>query len=128
MIQIDRINPGKFHQSECCSALFNSLFINPFRFTAFSQFKALSGKTFSFIPDLTGKRPGGSVTAPLIQKGGAKGIHILNLSLRQCVQNTWHSPNHYPSISCEEKTPCFFQQSLDFHGKTSANPSSSVKK
>jgi len=79
MIQIDRIIPENFHQSECCSALFNRLFINPFRCTAFSQFKALSGKTFSFIPDLTGKRPGGSVIAPLIQKGGEKGIHILNL-------------------------------------------------
>ena len=128
MIQIDRIIPGEFHQPKCFSALFKSLFINPFRCTAFSQFKALSGKTFSFIPDLTGKRPGGSVTAPLIQKGGAKGIHILNLSLRQCVQNTWHSRNHYPSKSCEEKTPCSFPQSLDSRGKTSANPSSLVKK
>ena len=79
MIQIDRINPENFHETECCSALFNSLFTNPFRCTAFSQFKALSGKTFIFIPDLTGKRPGGSINAPLIQKGGAKGIHILNL-------------------------------------------------
>jgi len=59
--------------------LFKNLNINPLRFYAFSQFKALSGKTFIFIPDLTGKRPGGSVTAPLTQKGGAKGIHILNL-------------------------------------------------
>ena len=128
MIQIDRIIPENFHQSDCCSALFSSLFINPFRCSAFYQFKALSGKTFSFIPDLTGKRPGGSFTAPLIQKGGAKGIHILNLSLRQCVQNTWHSRNHYPSISCEEKTPCFFPQSLYCRGKTSANPSSLAKK
>ena len=128
MIQIDRIIPVNFRQSECCSTLLKSFFINPLRCTAFSHFKALSGKTFSFIPDLTGKRPGGSVTAPLIQKGGAKGIHILNLSLRQCVQNTWHSRNHYPSISCEEKTPCSFPQSLYCRGKTSANPSSSVKK
>ena len=128
MIQIDRINPVNFHQSECCSALLNSLFINPFSFYAFPHIKALSGKTFSFIPDLTGKRPGGPVTAPLIQKGGAKGIHILNLSLRRCVQNTWHSRNHYPSISCEGKTPCSFQQSLYSRDKTSANPSSLVKK
>ena len=128
MIQIDRIIPVNFHQSECCSPLLKSFFINPLRCIAFSLFKALSGKTFSFIPDLTGKRPGGSVTAPLIQKGGAKGIHILNLSLRQCVQNTWHSRNHYPSKSCEEKTPCSFPQSLDSRGKTSANPSSLVKK
>ena len=79
MIQIDRIIPGKFHQPKCFFALFNSLFTNPLRFYAFSHIKALSGKTFSFIPDLTGKRPGGSVIAPLVQKGGAKGIHILNL-------------------------------------------------
>ena len=79
MIQIDRINPGNFHQPKCFSALFKSLTINPLRFYAFSHIKALSSKTFSFIPDLTGKRPGGSVTAPLIQKGGAKGIHNLNL-------------------------------------------------
>ena len=79
MIQIDRINPGNFHQPKCFSALFKSLTISPLRFYAFSHIKALSGKTFSFIPDLTGKRPGGSVTAPLIQKGGAKGIHNLNL-------------------------------------------------
>ena len=128
MIQIDRINPVNFHQSECCSALLNSLFINPFSFYAFPHIKALSGKTFSFIPDLTGKRPGGPVTAPLIQKGGAKDIHILSLSLRRCAQNTWHSRNHYPSKSCEEKTPCSFPQSLDCRGKTSANPSSLVKK
>ena len=128
MIKIDRINPGNFHQPKCFPALFNSLLINPFRCTAFSQFKALSGKTFSLILDLTGKRPGGSVTAPLIQKGGAKGIHNLNLSLRQCVQNTWHSRNHYPSISCEGKTPCSFPQSLYSRGKTLANPSSLVKK
>ena len=79
MIQIDRIIPGNFHQPKCFSALFKSLNINPLLFYAFSHIKALSGKTFSFILDLTGKLPGGSVTAPLIQKGGAKGIHILNL-------------------------------------------------
>ena len=79
MIQIDRIIPGNFNQPKCFSALFKSLNINPLRFYAFAHIKALSGKTYSFIPDLTGKRPGGSVTAPLIQKGGAKGIHILNL-------------------------------------------------
>ena len=79
MIQIDRIIPGKFNQPKCFSTLFKSLTINPLRFYAFSHIKALSGKTYSFIPDLTGKRPGGSVTAPLIQKGGAKGIHILYL-------------------------------------------------
>ena len=128
MIQIDRIIPGKFHQPKCFSASFKSLNINRLSFYAFSHIKALSGKTYSFILDLTGKRPGGSVTAPLIQKGGAKGIHILNLSLRQCVQNTWHSRNHYPSISCEGKTPCSFPQSLYCRGKTSANPSSLVKK
>ena len=79
MIQIDRINPVNFHQSECCSALLNSLFINPLLYYAFTQIKALPGKTFIFIPDLTGKRPGGSVIAPPVQKGGAKGIHILYL-------------------------------------------------
>ena len=79
MIQIVRINPGNFNQPKCFSALFKNLNINPLRFYAFSQFKALSGKTFIFIPDLTGKRPGGSIIAPLIQKGGEKGIHILNL-------------------------------------------------
>ena len=79
MIKIDRKIPGNFHQPKCFFALFKNLNINPPRFYAFSHIKALPGKTFSFIPDLTGKRPGGSVTAPLIQKGGAKGIHILNL-------------------------------------------------
>ena len=79
MIQIDRIIPENFHQHKYFSALFKSLNINPLRFFAFSHIKALSGKIFSFIPDLTGKRPGGSVSAPLIQKGGAKGIHNLNL-------------------------------------------------
>ena len=79
MIQIDRIISVNFHQPKCFSALFINLNINPLRIYAFSQFKALSGKTFSFIPDLTGKRPGGSVISPLIQKGGEKGIHILNL-------------------------------------------------
>ena len=79
MIKIDRINPGNFNQPKCFSALFKSITINPLRFYAFSHIKALSGKTYSFIRDLTGKRPGGSVTAPLIQKGGVKGIHNLNL-------------------------------------------------
>jgi len=79
MIQIDRIIPGNIHQPKCYSALFKNLNINPLRFYAFSHTKALSGKTYSFIPDLTGKRPGGSVTAPPVQKGGARGIHILNL-------------------------------------------------
>ena len=79
MIKIDRINLGNFNQPKCFSALFKSLTINPLRFYAFSHIKALSGKTYSFIPDLTGKRPGGSVIAPPVQKGGAKGIHILNL-------------------------------------------------
>ena len=78
MIQIDRLIPVNFHQPKCFPALFKSLNINPLRFYAFSHIKALSGKTFSFIPDLTGKRPGGSVIAPLVQKGGAKGIHNLN--------------------------------------------------
>ena len=79
MIQIDRIINLNIHQSKCCSALLKDLNINPIYFYALSNFKALSGKTYIFIPDLTGKRPGGSINAPLIQKGGAKGIHILNL-------------------------------------------------
>ena len=79
MIKIHRIIPEKFHQPKCFSALFKILNIKPLRFYAFSYVKALPGKTFSFIPDLTGKRPGGSIIAPPVQKGGAKGIHILNL-------------------------------------------------
>ena len=71
--------PENIHLLKCCSALCESLNINTPSFYAFSHIKALSGKTYSFIRDLTGKRPGGSVTAPLIQKGGVKGIHNLNL-------------------------------------------------
>ena len=79
MIEIDRKISVNFHQPKCFFALFKSFFINPLRsFTSFNL-KAPSGKTCIFIPDLTGKRPGGSINAPLIQKGGAKGIHILNL-------------------------------------------------
>ena len=79
MIQIDRKIPENFHQPKCFSTLFKSFFINPIQFYASFNLKAPSGKTCIFIPDLTGKRPGGSVTAPLTQKGGEKGIHILNL-------------------------------------------------
>ena len=79
MIQIDRIIPGNFLQPKFFSALFKSFFINPIQFYASFNLKAPSGKSCIFIPDLTGKRPGGSINAPLIQKGGAKGIHNLNL-------------------------------------------------
>ena len=79
MIEIDRKITGNFHQPKCFFALFKSFLINPLQSYTSFNLKAPSGKTCIFIPDLTGKRPGGSINAPLIQKGGAKGIHILNL-------------------------------------------------
>ena len=79
MIEIDRKITGNFHQPKCFFALFKSFLINPLQSYTSFNLKAPSGKTCIFIPDLTGKQPGGSIIAPLIQKGDAKGIHILNM-------------------------------------------------